>query len=162
MQPGAKNEGLLVSKNRHPRRCGRRGPTRPTTTRPGDSPRRNGRSRSCGLLAGPPRNECPDDVIVWVRRQGKRVSAECNQGSPPPRVLADAADEEAVWVSEEGLIAVRFAQDGRLSEKYYSMVHGPDGNRLQLAVRRMFGRRASSAPAKAPAPVTPVSSAKAG
>src|SRR5438874_1299479 len=49
------------------------------------------------LLGGPPRNECPDDVIVWVRRQGKRVSAECSPGSPPPRVLSDAADEEAAW-----------------------------------------------------------------
>lgn len=114
------------------------------------------------LLGGPPRNECPDDVIVWVRRQGKRVSAECVAGSPPPRVLSDAADEEAVWVSEQGLIAVRFAQDGRLSEKYFSTVHGPDGNRLQLAFRRVFGRRATSAPVKAPASVTPASPAKAG
>jgi hypothetical protein len=114
------------------------------------------------LLGGPPRNECPDDVIVWVRRQGKRLSAECSPGSPPPRVLSDAADEEAVWVSEEGLIAVRFAQDGRLHEKYFSTVHGPEGNRLQLAFRRVFGRRATSAPAKAPTPVTPASPPKPG
>ena len=114
------------------------------------------------LLGGPPRNECQDDVIVWVRRQGKRVSAECSPGSPPPRVLSDAGDEEAVWVSEEGLIAVRFGEDGRLREKYISTVHGPDGTHLQLAFRRVFGRRATSAPPMAPAPVTPTSPAKAG
>jgi len=101
-------------------------------------------------------------VIVWVRRQGKRVSAECNQGSPPPCVLSEAPDDEAVWVSEEGLIAVRFGADDRLREKYFSTVHGPDDSRLQLALRRMFGRRASSAPAKAPASTTPASPDKAG
>jgi hypothetical protein len=102
-------------------------------------------------LGGPPRNECPDDVIVWVRRQGKRVSAECVAGSPPPRVLSDAGDEEAVWVSEEGLIAVRFGEDGRLREKYFSTVLGPKGSRLELAFRRTFGQRATRTPAKAPA-----------
>jgi hypothetical protein len=114
------------------------------------------------LLAGPPRNECPDDVIVWVRRQGKRVSAECIQGSPPPRILSDTPDDEAVWLSEEGLIAVRFGEDGRLREKHFSTVHGPEGNRLQLAFRRVFGRRATRAPAKTAATRTQASGAESG
>jgi hypothetical protein len=114
------------------------------------------------LLGGPPRNECPDDVIVWVRRQGKRVSAEYGPGSPPVGVLSETGDDEAVWMSDEGLIAARFGEDGRLREKYFSTVHGPGGSRLQLAFRRAFGRRATRAPAKAAASGTQVSPTKPG
>jgi hypothetical protein len=112
------------------------------------------------LLGGPPRNECPDDVIVWVRRHGKRVSAEYGAGSPPPRVLSDAGDEEAVWMSNEGLIAIRFGEDGRLREKYFSTVHGPGGSPLQVAFRRAFGRRATQTPSNPAVPAVPASAAK--
>lgn len=106
------------------------------------------------LLGGPPRNDCPDDVIVWLPRQGKRVSAEYGPSSPSIRVLS-GTEEEAVWMSDEGLIAARFDKDGRLCEKYFSTVHGPEGSPLQLAFRRTFGRRAMPVPVKGVASGTP-------
>jgi hypothetical protein len=82
------------------------------------------------VLGGPPRNECSDPVDVWVPRDGKRCSAELQPGVPTLRFFlpADVANgDEAVWVSENSLIAVRFDADGRVVEKYMSDVKLPDG-----------------------------------
>jgi hypothetical protein len=100
-----------------------------------------------GLLGGRPRNEeYPDPVIVWVPREGKLVSAELSPETPAVRFFPDAdpTDEEYVWVSRQGLVAARFGDDGRLREKYFSTVHGLEGNLIQTAFRRAFGRRAMS------------------
>ena len=49
------------------------------------------------LLGGPPRNECQDDVIVWVRRQGKRVSAECSHDAVTrPRICGCRSMDRAI------------------------------------------------------------------
>lgn len=61
------------------------------------------------LLGGSPRNECLGPVHLWVRREGGLQSAELDSGTPTARFFpaADAVKgEEAVWVSEAGLIAV--------------------------------------------------------
>ena len=99
-----------------------------------------------GLLGGRPRNEeYPDPVIVWVPREGKLVSADLSPEAPEVRFFPDAepGGEEFVWVSRHGLVAARFGDDGRLREKYFSAVHGLEGNAVQTAFRRAFGRRAT-------------------
>jgi hypothetical protein len=98
------------------------------------------------VLGGPPRNECPDRVIVWVPRDGKRVSAELKPGPVTERFFPDEDGEEAVWVGRACLIAGRFGDDGRLKEKYVSDVIGPDETPLGGAFRRLFGREAARRP----------------
>jgi hypothetical protein len=98
------------------------------------------------ILAGPPRNERRDRVIVWVPRDGKRVSAELQPGPVTERFFPAGEGEEVVWVGRAGLIAARFGDDGRLTEKYVSAVHGPDETPLGAAFRRLFGREAARQP----------------
>src|SRR6266404_2685641 len=71
------------------------------------------------LLGGPPRNECSGPVDVWVRREGGLQSAGLDPGTLKVQFFPTAdvmKGEEAVWVSEAGLIAVRFGEDGRVQE----------------------------------------------
>ena len=98
------------------------------------------------VLGGPPRNECRDRVDVWVPRAGRRTSAELVPGPVAIRFFPGADGEEAVWVGEKGLIAVRFGPDGRLRETYVSDVVGPDESLLGGAVRRLVGREAARRP----------------
>jgi hypothetical protein len=77
------------------------------------------------MLGGPPRNECTGSVFIWVPRADGRKSAELDTGPPKLRFFPAAKGveaNEAVWVSEAGLLAVRFGADGRVREKYTSDV----------------------------------------
>ena len=81
-------------------------------------------------LGGPPRNECREPVDVWVRGEGGELrSAELAPTGPAVRFFPSAdpapGGDEAVWVGEAGLIAVRFGDDGRVREKHFSTVHRP-------------------------------------
>jgi hypothetical protein len=94
------------------------------------------------LLGGPPRDECRGDVDVWVRRNGKVVSAELPAGPPTLRFFPDAAPDmhEMVWVGESGLIAVLIDADGRVRDKHFSTVHVLERFTLASAVARWIGR----------------------
>src|SRR5262245_52220508 len=79
------------------------------------------------MLHGPPRNDVRRAVIVWVPQGGgKRISAELGPGDPSidffPETLSDGGDQ-LIWITETGLIAVYFGQDGRLMQTYFSTVH---------------------------------------
>jgi hypothetical protein len=91
--------------------------------------------REVETLLGRPRNDCGDPATVWVRRGGKRVSADLPRDLAELTFFSDEAGEggEAAWASEAGLIAVRFGPDGRLRQKYFSEVDvssGPSGRRV--------------------------------
>lgn len=95
------------------------------------------------LLGGPPRNECSGPVDVWVRREGGLQSAGLDPGTLTIQFFP-AADvgEEAVWLSEAGLIAVRFGEDGRVQEKHVSnvvVIESPRRN-LRVAILRWIRR----------------------
>jgi hypothetical protein len=103
-------------------------------------------------LGGRPRDELKYSAIVWVpQADGKRRSAFIGPGTPgvgflvsesfrdhPPNEVAPkkaaqvsffpgtqgAPGRQAVWVTETGLIAVEFGQDGRLRQTFFSTVHG--------------------------------------
>src|SRR5262249_12887643 len=71
--------------------------------------------REAEALLGRPRNECGERAIAWVRRGGKRVSAELPADLTRMTFFPEAAGEgsEAAWASDGGLIAARFDPDGR-------------------------------------------------
>jgi hypothetical protein len=86
------------------------------------------------LLGGPPRNECTGPVDIWVRRDGGLRSAGIDPGQAGIRFFPEAAPgAEAVWVGDEGLIAVRFGLDGRVQEKHVSNVIVVDSPRRSFA-----------------------------
>jgi len=101
------------------------------------------------LLLGPPRNELKNPAIAWIPQpNGKLRSGEVGPWFRNPTVvfsvfsggrpLNDVTQKpreysyfpgttpeqghQAVWVTESGLIAVYFGQDGRLQQKYFSTV----------------------------------------
>jgi hypothetical protein len=99
------------------------------------------------LLHGPPRNGIKFDAVVWEpHADGKRRSAFVGPGTPgveflvsrdrPPNEVAPKKAQElsyfpgttpergnqAVWITETGLIAVYFGPGGRLEQKYFSEV----------------------------------------
>jgi hypothetical protein len=94
------------------------------------------------ILGGPPRNECDGDAIVWVRRDGRRVSAELPARDVTLRFFADAAadGQERVWVGESGLIAILVTPDGLVRDKYFSDVHVVERPTVMSAFTRLFGR----------------------
>jgi hypothetical protein len=98
------------------------------------------------VLGGPARNECPGQVSVWVRHGDGLQSASLDPGALAVRFFPDfdAAEggEEAAWLGEAGLIAVRFGKDGRVQDRYFSDVvitESPWSN-LPAAVLRKFRR----------------------
>jgi hypothetical protein len=100
------------------------------------------------LLHGPPRNDLRHTAIIWVpQATGKRISAWIEPASPAVELLVredvpkggrqgltvtptldffpqvtSKDGRQAVWVTRTGLIAVYFGPDGRLRNKYISMV----------------------------------------
>jgi hypothetical protein len=79
---------------------------------------------------GPPRNECRAPVTIWAPQgDGKIVSAEVAPGTPNVRFFPnngiDEPSREIVWVSKSGLIAASIGQNGRVRDKYFSVVHDP-------------------------------------
>ena len=82
------------------------------------------------VLGGPARNESSGHATVWVRRaDGRLISAFLSAGPPEASFFPalGEGEQELVWVSEVGLIAVRFGVDGRLQDSYFSAVHDPGG-----------------------------------
>ena len=100
------------------------------------------------LLHGPPRNDLKYTAIIWVpQATGKRISAWIDPVSPAvdlfvredvpkggrqglrvtpavdffPQVTSKDG-RQGVWVTRTGLIAVYFGPNGRLQNKYVSMV----------------------------------------
>jgi hypothetical protein len=81
------------------------------------------------LLGGPPCNRLAEPCDVWVPSPAGLRSADLQPGTPNVRFFPELAggESEAVWVGEDGLIALRFDEDGRLREKYFSEVVVPEG-----------------------------------
>lgn len=105
------------------------------------------------VLGGPPRSELRERAVVWLPRDGKRISGLLQPGAPPPKFLPAVGVEEGaegVWVGESGLIAARFNGEGLLEEKYFSTVHLPKLTPMQRLLRPI-SREATSTPAPAPA-----------
>src|SRR5262245_60857435 len=69
------------------------------------------RGEAGDVLGGAPRNECRDNLIVWVPNDnGKLRSAHFDRRTPAPRFFSDSdgvTADEAVWVGKSGLIAAR-------------------------------------------------------
>jgi hypothetical protein len=93
------------------------------------------------ILGGAPRNEC-GDVDVWVRRDGRIVSAELPVGLVVLRFFPDAGPEarEVVWVGESGLIALLIGPDDRVQDKYFSTVNTIDRPTILSVCTRWFRR----------------------
>lgn len=93
----------------------------------------------------PPRNCVGNPVIVWApQADGRRISAEIPPGSPTVQFFPNAKSPddgaEAVWLTDTGLIAAYFGNDGRLQQKYFSTVHeiSPPSFVDWLKTRRLF------------------------
>ena len=77
-------------------------------------------------LLGPPRNRLRTKAIVWDPQQnGKPISAFVTPG--PLKIdffpAVNNNGHQAVWLTNTGLVAVHFGNDGKLQNKYFSTVH---------------------------------------
>src|SRR5258706_217076 len=90
--------------------------------------------------ARPPASEV---TAVAPSRRGRKLEPHRPGGAPAEMTFFPefaGEGEEAAWVSEAGLIAVRFGQDGRLQDRHFSRVHVSEGPSLRQASARLFGR----------------------
>jgi hypothetical protein len=116
-------------------------PRRPQTDRATyDSLAEGMTRREVEALLGRPRNGCGGGATVWVRRDGKLVSADLRRDLTEMTFFPDQAGGEAAWASEAGLIAVRFGPDGRLQARYFSEVHLDGGPTVRQGLARLFAR----------------------
>ena len=93
------------------------------------------------VLGGSARNEFRERVTVWLPAADSTSSYFLRPKTPAPSFFPDArpADEQRLWVGDEGLIAVLFDAEGRLVEKYYSDVHVPSRPSAMDTVKHVLG-----------------------
>ena len=94
------------------------------------------------ILGGSARNECDGPIMAWMPRGDTLNSVRINPGKPGAVFFLNTeypdGDFELVWLSETGLIAVLFDEQGRLNEKHFSNVNVMDRPTVADWIRTRF------------------------